>query len=179
MPIVDDDSLNVLFDFMAQNPYCLGAEIHAELSENRDGEEEDTWSMPSNHDDVDGEEDDAEEEEEEDGEGEQPNYPPYFYLQGNEEDDELSYADSYGVIPMPVVASFGEFYKGQIFHSKQAAQMAVKYHALQRNFQYGVVESSPSIWKVRCLRHKDDNCPWMVRCWKRMDCLKGRVGAFL
>ncbi|CAL1383755.1 unnamed protein product [Linum trigynum] len=120
--------------------------------------------MPSDHDDVDGEEDDAEEEEEEDVEGEQPNYPPYFYLQGNEEDDELSYVNSYGVIPMPVVASFeGELYKGQIFHSKQSAQVAIKYHALQRNFQYGVVESSPSIWKVRCLKHKDNNCPWMVR----------------
>ncbi|CAL1395608.1 unnamed protein product [Linum trigynum] len=97
---------------MARNPFCLGAVIHVVLSENRDGEKEDTWSMLSDHDDVDGEEDDAEEEEgeEEDGEGENPNYPPYFYLQGNEEDDELSYADSYGVIPMPVVASFeGEF----------------------------------------------------------------------
>ncbi|CAL1380763.1 unnamed protein product [Linum trigynum] len=149
MPIVDDDSLNVLFNFIAQNPYCLGAEIHVELCENQDGEEEDTWSMPSDHDDVDREEDDAEEEEE-DGEGEQPNYPPYFYLQDNEEDDELSYVDSYGVIPMPVVGSFeGEFYKGQIFHLKQAAQVGIKYHTLQRNFQYGVVESSPSIWKVR------------------------------
>ncbi|CAL1386862.1 unnamed protein product [Linum trigynum] len=65
---------------------------------------------------------------------------------------------------MPIVTGFeGEFYKGQIFHSKQAAQVAIKHHALQHNFQYGVVESSPSIWKVRCLKHKDDNCPWMVR----------------
>ncbi|CAL1368777.1 unnamed protein product [Linum trigynum] len=100
---------------MAQNPFCLGAEIHAELSEDRGGEEEDeTWSMSSDHDDVDGEEedDDEEEEEEEDGEVEQPNYPLNFYLQGNKEDDELSYVDSYGVITMPVVAGFeGEFYK--------------------------------------------------------------------
>ncbi|CAL1410516.1 unnamed protein product [Linum trigynum] len=143
---------------MAHHPYCLGAEIHAELSEDRGGEEEDeTWSVPSDH-------DDGEEEEEEDGEGEQPNYPPYFYMQGNEEDGELSYADSYGVIPISIIVGFeGEFYKGQIFHSKQAAQVAIKYHALQRNFQYGVLESSPSIWNVRCLKHKDDNCPWTVR----------------
>ncbi|CAL1397373.1 unnamed protein product [Linum trigynum] len=146
---------------MAQNPYCLGAEIHAEFSEDRGGEEEDdTWSMPSDHDYDDGddgeEEDDDEEEEEE--EGEQPNYPPYFYLQGNEEGDELCVADSYGVIPMPIVASFdGEFYKGHIFYSKQAAQVAIKHYALQRNFQYNVVESSPSIWKIKCLKHKDDN----------------------
>ncbi|CAL1408570.1 unnamed protein product [Linum trigynum] len=148
---------------MAQNPYCLGAEIHVELSDDQGGEEEDdTWSVPSDHDYDHG--DDGEEEDEEEEEGEQLNYPPYFYLQGNEEDEEFALADSYGVIPMPIVDSFeGEFYKGQIFHSKQAAQMAIKHHALQRNFQYGVVESSPSIWKVRCLRHKDDNCPWMVR----------------
>ncbi|CAL1399345.1 unnamed protein product [Linum trigynum] len=157
---------------MAQNPYCLGAEIHAELSEDRGGEEEDdTWSMPSDHDYDDGEEkddyDDEEEEEEEDdnGEGgEQLNYPPYFYLQGNEEDEELSYADSYGVIRGSIVGGFdGEFYKGQIFHSKQAAQVAIKHYALQRNFQYNVVESSLSIWKIRCLMHKEDKCPWMVR----------------
>ncbi|CAL1355604.1 unnamed protein product [Linum trigynum] len=132
---------------MAQNLYCLGVEIHAELSEDRDGEEEDEtiWSVSSDHDDR---------EEEEDGEGEQPNYPPYYYLDGNEEDGELSYAGSYGVIPMPIVVGFeGEFYKGLIFHSKQAAQVAIKYRALQRNFQYGVVKSSPSIWKVRCLKH--------------------------
>ncbi|CAL1375560.1 unnamed protein product [Linum trigynum] len=151
MPIVDDDSLNVLWNFIAQNPYCLGAEIHVELSEDQGGEEEDdTWSVSSDHDYDDGEEEDeeeVEEEEEEEGEGEQPNYPQYFYLQGNEEDEELSLADSYGVIPMPIVASFeGEFYKGQIFHPKQAAQMAIKHHALQRNFQYGVVESQLSIW---------------------------------
>ncbi|CAL1380089.1 unnamed protein product [Linum trigynum] len=136
---------------MAQNPYCLGAEIHVELSEDQGGEEEDdTWSVPSDNDYDDGDdgeeedEEEEEEEEEEEGEGEQPNYPPYFYLQGDKEDDELSLADSYGVIPMPIVDSFeGEFYKGQIFHSKQAAQMAIKHHALQRNFQYGVVESPP------------------------------------
>ncbi|CAL1378406.1 unnamed protein product [Linum trigynum] len=92
MPIVDDDSLNVLWNLMAQNPYFLGAEIHAELSEDRGGEEEDdTWSMSSDHDYDDGddgeEEDDDEEEEEDDDddddngeEGEQPNYLPYFYL---------------------------------------------------------------------------------------------------
>ncbi|CAL1393262.1 unnamed protein product [Linum trigynum] len=176
MPIVDDDSLNVLWNFMAQNPYCLGAEIHAELSENRGGEEDDdddddTWSMPSDHDYDDGDDgdeeddDDEEEEDDDDGEGgEQPNFPPYFYLQGNEEDEELSYADSYGVIPGSTVGGFdGEFYKGQIFHSKQAAQVAMKHYALQRNFQYNVVESSPSIWKIRCLMHKEDKCPWMVR----------------
>ncbi|CAL1413960.1 unnamed protein product [Linum trigynum] len=161
---------------MAQNPYCLGAEIHAELSEDRGGEEEDdTWSMPSDHDyddgddgeeeDDDDEEEEEEEEEDDDGEGgEQPNYPPYFYLQGNEEDEELSYVDSYGVIPGSIVGGFdGEFYKGQIFHSKQAAQVAIIHYALQRNFQYNVVESSPSIWKIRCLMHKEDKCPWMVR----------------
>ncbi|CAL1410564.1 unnamed protein product [Linum trigynum] len=128
---------------MAQNPYCLGAEIHAELSKDRGGEEEDdTWSMPSDHDYDDGDDgeeeddddDDDEEEEEEDDDregGEQPNYPPYFYLQGNEEDEELSYADSYGVIPESIVGGFdGEFYKGQIFHSKQAAQVAIKHYAL-------------------------------------------------
>ncbi|CAL1355969.1 unnamed protein product [Linum trigynum] len=89
MPIVDDDSLNVLWNFMAQNPYCLGAEIHAELSEDRGGEEEDdTWSMSYDHDyddrvDEDNNDDDEEEEEDDDDdgkEGEQPNYPPYFYL---------------------------------------------------------------------------------------------------
>ncbi|CAL1388116.1 unnamed protein product [Linum trigynum] len=106
--------------------------------------------MPSDHDYDDGDngdEEDEEEEEEDDGEeGEQPNYPPYFYLQGYEEDDGLSYVDSYYVIPMPIVGGFdGEFYKGQIFHSKQAAQVAIKHYALQRNFQYNVVESSPSI----------------------------------
>ncbi|CAL1389320.1 unnamed protein product [Linum trigynum] len=91
MPIIDDDSLNVLWNFMAQNPYCLGAEIHVELSEDRGGEEEDeTLSMPSDHDYDDGddgkEEDDDEEEDDDDDddgeEGEKPNYPPYFYLQG-------------------------------------------------------------------------------------------------
>ncbi|CAL1371389.1 unnamed protein product [Linum trigynum] len=123
MPIVDDDGLNVLFNFMTQNPYCLGAEVHAEISQPNQGED-DTWSVPFDHDYAD------EEEEEEDGEEEQPNFPPYFYLQA-EEDDELSYVDSYGVIPMPIVTSFeGEFYKGQIFHSKQAAQVAVKHYAL-------------------------------------------------
>ncbi|CAL1402836.1 unnamed protein product [Linum trigynum] len=112
---------------MAQNPYCLGAEIHAELSEDQGGEEEDdTWSMPSDHDYDDGdggeEEDDddeeeEEEEEEEEKEGEQLNYLPYFYLQGNVEDDKLSYVGLYGVIPMPIIGGFdGEFYKGQIFH---------------------------------------------------------------
>ncbi|CAL1406671.1 unnamed protein product [Linum trigynum] len=82
MPIVDDDGLNVLFDFMAQNHYCLGAEVHAEINQADQGED-DTWSVPSDHD----YEDDEEEEEEEDGEEEQPNFPPYFYLQANEEDD--------------------------------------------------------------------------------------------
>ncbi|CAL1399124.1 unnamed protein product [Linum trigynum] len=128
--------------------------------------------MPSDHDyddgdDGDEEEDDEEEEEEEDDDGErgeQPNFPPYFYLQGNEEDEELSYDDSYGVIPGSTVGGFdGEFYKGQIFHSKQAAQVAMKHYALQRNFQYNVVESLPSIWKIRCLMHKEDKCPWMVQ----------------
>ncbi|CAL1390346.1 unnamed protein product [Linum trigynum] len=83
--IMDDDSLNALWNFMAQNLYCLGAEIHAELSEHQGEEEEDeTWSVPSDHDDDDGdgEEEEEEEDEDEDGEGEQPNYPPYFYLQG-------------------------------------------------------------------------------------------------
>ncbi|CAL1370720.1 unnamed protein product [Linum trigynum] len=87
---------------MAQNPYCLGAEIHVELSEDQGGEEEDdTWSVPSDHDYDHG--DDGEEEDEEEEEGEQLNYPPYFYLQGNEEDEEFALADSYGVIPMPIL----------------------------------------------------------------------------
>ncbi|CAL1382677.1 unnamed protein product [Linum trigynum] len=112
--IVDDDSLNVLFNFIVQNPYCLGAEISQ-------GEDE-TWSVSFDHD-----YDDAEEEEEE------PNDPPDYYLYGNEEDDELSYADSYSVIPIPIVAGFeGEFYKGHIFHSKQVVQVAIKYHTLSR-----------------------------------------------
>ncbi|CAL1377184.1 unnamed protein product [Linum trigynum] len=137
MPIVDDDSLNALWNFMAQNPYCLGAEIHAELNEHQGEEEEDEiWSVPYDHDDDHREE----EEEDEDGEGEKPNYPSYFYLQDNEEEDELSFADSYGVVPMPMVGGFeGEFYKEQIFHSKQAVHVAIKHHALQRNFQYVVV----------------------------------------
>ncbi|CAL1383671.1 unnamed protein product [Linum trigynum] len=157
VPIVDDDSLNVLFDFMAQNPCCLGAAVHAWISQ---GENE-TWSMPSDH-----EYDDEEEEEEEDEEEEEeePNGPRDYFLQGNEEDDELSYVDSYNIIPMPIVADFEvEFYKGQIYYSKQAAHMAIKYHAQERNFQYVVVESLPSIWKVKCLKHKDENCAWMVR----------------
>ncbi|CAL1355311.1 unnamed protein product [Linum trigynum] len=129
MPIVDDDGLNVLFDFMAQNSYCLGAKMHAEIRQADQGEDE-TWSVPSDHD-----YDDEDEEEGEDGEEEQHNYPPYFYLQVNEEDDELSYVDSYGVIPMAIVTGFEEeFYKGQIFHSKQAAQVAVKHHAYNATF---------------------------------------------
>ncbi|CAL1403362.1 unnamed protein product [Linum trigynum] len=54
MPIVDDYSLNVLFNFKAQNPYCLGAEIHAEISQNQ-GEDE-TWSVSSDDDYDEGEE---------------------------------------------------------------------------------------------------------------------------
>ncbi|CAL1356226.1 unnamed protein product [Linum trigynum] len=80
MPIVDDDSLNVLFDFIAHNPYCLGAEIHAEISQAGQGEDE-TWSLPSDRDYDDG--DEEEDEEEEEGE-EEPNHPPEFYLHGNE-----------------------------------------------------------------------------------------------
>ncbi|CAL1412286.1 unnamed protein product [Linum trigynum] len=90
---------------MAQNHYFLGAEIHAKLSEHQGEKEEDeTWSVPSDHDDDDGDG----EEEDEDGEGEQSNYPPCFYLMGNEEDDELSFAYSYGVIPMPMVGGLKE-----------------------------------------------------------------------
>ncbi|CAL1400539.1 unnamed protein product [Linum trigynum] len=82
MPIVDDDSLNVLWNFMAQNPYCLDVEIHAEPSEDRGGDEEDeTWSVPSDHNYDDGDDEEEEDEDEEgEGEGEQPNYPAYFYL---------------------------------------------------------------------------------------------------
>lgn len=56
--------------------------------------------------------------------------------------------------------------KGLVFESKKDLQLAVKNCCIAQHYQIVVVESSQSIWNVKCKRW-NEGCKWRLRACRR------------
>ena len=69
-------------------------------------------------------------------------------------------------IVAPVVVDNSELYKGMICQDKETLQHMVKYFAIKNHAPYEVVESTPTIWIIRCKKWTE-GYTWRLRASKK------------
>ena len=86
--------------------------------------------------------------------------PHYNYINWDHPDQETN---EFSGLDVPGSWRVGvEMYVGLRFDSKEAVQMAVRHYSMKVHQTYIVVESTPTIFCTKCIRHKE-GCPWRMR----------------
>ena len=60
-----------------------------------------------------------------------------------------------------------ELCRGLIFKDKEEVIRAVKLYYIKKNQQFEVVESCPTIWRLKCKKYLESGCGWKLRACKR------------